>query len=129
MKKQQYQLEFVFRDSSFSALWDMISTPQGLEKWFADRADYIDDKTIGFEWNKQRQIANIKNIKANEYVRFHWEDMSEKHYFEFRVGKSELTGTLAMTITDFALPQDIEDESQLWESSVSALRRALGIPE
>lgn len=30
-KKQQYQLEFVLSYSSFSALWDMISTPEGLE--------------------------------------------------------------------------------------------------
>lgn len=127
MKKQQYQLEFLLKGSSFSALWDMISTPEGLEKWFADRVEAIEDNAICFEWDTQQQVANIKNIKINEYARFHWIDSPEKHYFEFRIAKNELTNELTLIITDFAYPNDMEDEKQLWDSNVSTLCRVLGV--
>ena len=54
-KKQQYQLEFVLSYSSFSALWDMISTPEGLEAWFADKAERTENNAIRFEWGGQQQ--------------------------------------------------------------------------
>ncbi len=127
VKKQQYQLEFVFKDSSFSALWNMISTPQGLENWFADKAYYIDENTIGFEWDKQLQTAHIKHIKPNEYARFCWSELPDKYYFEFRIGKNELTGAIVLIITDFATPQEMEYDKQLWENNVGELCRILGI--
>ena len=71
--------------------------------------------------------ANIKNIKTNEYARFHWEDTPEKYFFEFRLAKNELTGELTLIITDFAFPDDMDDEKQLWESCVSNLCHVLGM--
>ena len=126
-KKQQYQLEFVLSYSSFSAMWDMRSTPEGLEAWFADKAERTENNAIRFEWGGQQQTANIKNIKTNEYARFHWEDTPEKYFFEFRLAKNELTGELTLIITDFAFPDDMDDEKQLWESCVSNLCRVLGM--
>lgn len=127
MKKQQYTLEFLLPDSSVSALWDMISTPEGLAKWFADKVEYTESDTMLFEWGVQRQKADIVNIKQQEHIRFHWEGMANREFFEFNISKNELTGTLSFTITDFSLPQDLDDDKQLWYSNVGNLRRVLGI--
>lgn len=127
MKKQQFTLEFLLPDSSVSALWDMVSTPEGLAKWFADKVEYTESDTMLFEWGVQRQKADIVNIKQQEHIRFHWEGMANREFFEFNISKNELTGTLSFTITDFSLPQDLDDDKQLWESNVGNLRRVLGI--
>lgn len=127
MKKQQYTLEFLLPDSSVSALWDMVSTPEGLAKWFADKVEYTESDTMLFEWGVQRQKADIVNIKQQEHIRFHWEGMANREFFEFNISKNELTGTLSFTITDFSLPQDLDDDKQLWYSNVGNLRRVLGI--
>ena len=127
MKKQQFTLEFLLPDSSVSALWDMVSTPEGLAKWFADKVEYTESDTMLFEWGVQRQKADIVNIKQQEHIRFHWEGMANREFFEFNISKNELTGTLSFTITDFSLPQDLDDDKQLWYSNVSNLRRVLGI--
>ncbi|MFC2390774.1 MAG: START-like domain-containing protein [Bacteroidota bacterium] len=127
MKKQQYTLEFLLPDSSVSALWEMLSTPEGLAKWFADKVEYTESDTILFEWGVQKQKADIVIFKPQEYIRFHWVGMAHREYFEFSISKNELTGTLSFTITDFALPQDLDDDKQLWESNVGNLRRVLGI--
>ena len=127
MKKQQYTLEFLLPDSSVSALWEMLSTPEGLAKWFADKVEYTESDTILFEWGVQKQKADIVNLKQQEHIRFHWIGTAYREYFEFSISKNELTGTLSFTITDFALPQDLDDDKQLWESNVGNLRRVLGI--
>ena len=127
MKKQQYTLEFLLPDSSVSALWDMVSTAEGLAKWFADKVEYTESDTMLFEWGVQRQKADIVNIKQQEHIRFHWEGMANREFFEFNISKNELTGTLSFTITDFSLPQDLDDDKQLWYSNVGNLRRVLGI--
>ena len=127
MKKQQYTLEFLLPDSSVSALWEMLSTPEGLTKWFADKVEYTESDTILFEWGVQKQKADIVIFKPQEYIRFHWEGTANREFFEFNISKNELTGTLSFTITDFALPQDLDDDKQLWESNVGNLRRVLGI--
>jgi len=127
MKKQQFTLEFLLPDSSVSALWDMVSTPEGLAKWFADKVEYTESDTMLFEWGVQRQKADIVNIKQQEHIRFHWEGMANREFFEFNISKNELTGTLAFTITDFSLLQDLDDDKQLWYSNVGNLRRILGI--
>ena len=127
MKKQQYYLEFALKGGSVLALWSSISTAAGLEKWFADKADMIDKNLFSFEWNEQSNIAEIKNIKENEYIRFHWVEDKEKTFFEFKITKNELTGEITLTITDFAAPDDIEDETHLWKSSVDALCQYLRI--
>jgi len=65
--------------------------------------------------------------KVNEYVRFQWIDEDDDTYFEFRITKDELTGDVALVITDFADTDEIEDSKDLWDSQVSELRRAIGL--
>jgi hypothetical protein len=65
--------------------------------------------------------------KANEYIRFQWIDEDSDTFFEFRITKDELTGDVALIISDFADEDEIEDATDLWESQVNDLRRAIGL--
>jgi hypothetical protein len=67
------------------------------------------------------------NRKDMKYVRFHWlDDDDDKSYFEFKLNVDELTGDMALIVTDFAEPDEIQDAKELWESQVSELRHILG---
>lgn len=82
-----------------------------------------------FYWNKSELKARIANLKENKSVRFEWTDRDhrESNYFEFRIIIEELTGDLALLITDFAEPDEKEDAIYLWDSQISDLKRVLGM--
>ena len=46
MKKEKIHLEYLLNATSKNILWSAISTPTGLEDWFADKV-VSDDKTVG----------------------------------------------------------------------------------
>ena len=47
MERKKIHLEYLLNATSKSILWAAISTPTGLEGWFADRVQ-SDDKTVTF---------------------------------------------------------------------------------
>ena len=66
--------------------------------------------------------------RTGVYVRVHWEeDANERSFFEMRIETSELTGATVLLVTDFALPDEIEDARELWDNEVERLRRRLGL--
>ena len=71
----------------------------------------------------------LSALKENKLVRFEWVEMEdeESNYFEFRINIDELTGDLALIITDFAEADEKEDSIYLWDSQISDLKRILGI--
>ena len=66
--------------------------------------------------------------KSNKYIRFHWEDdEDQEHYFEFRIHTDELTGDVALLITDFAEEEEKDDAIDLWDTQISELKHAIGL--
>jgi hypothetical protein len=51
----------------------------------------------------------------------------ESNYFEFRINIEELTGDLALIISDFSESDEKEDSVFLWDSQINDLKRMLGI--
>ncbi len=105
----------------------MLSTPGGLSEWFADDVN-LKGGQYSFVWNGAEELAELQAKKENKYVRFKWvEDDDDKAYFEFRINVDELTGDVALVITDF-IDEGEEDETQeLWESQVTELKHVLGL--
>lgn len=127
MKKEKIHLEYLLNATSKNILWSAISTPTGLEDWFADRVQ-SDDKTVIFYWGKteQRQ-ASIIAIRAYSFIRFRWlDDENEREYFEIKMNNNELTGDYVLEITDFADSDEVDDLKELWDSQVGKLRRTCG---
>lgn len=54
MKKEKIHLEYLLNATSKNILWAAISTPTGLEDWFADKV-ISDDKVVEFHWGKTEQ--------------------------------------------------------------------------
>lgn len=113
--------------TSKSILWAAISTPTGLEGWFADRVQ-SDDKIVTFFWGKtESRTAEIIAVRAYSFIRFRWQDDgNDREYFELKMNNSELTNDFVLEITDYADADDVADLRELWGSQVETLRRTCG---
>ncbi|MDD3039159.1 START-like domain-containing protein [Bacteroides sp.] len=127
MKKEKIHLEYLLNATSKNIIWAAISTPTGLEDWFADKV-VSDDKIVEFYWGKTEQrSAEIVAIRAFSFIRFRWlDDENERDYFEIKMTFNELTNDYVLEITDFAEPDEVSDMKELWESQVAKLRRTGG---
>jgi len=108
-------------------LFSRLSTPDGLGEWFAEKVDAEGD-LFTFYWNDSESKARLSAIKENKLVRFEWLGMEndESNYFEFRINIEELTGGLALIITDFTEEDEKTDSISLWDSQITDLKRLLG---
>ena len=126
MKKEKFHIEYVFDKVSKRSLWNHLTTPPGLSSWFADDVNVDGDK-YAFMWNKTQENANVVQMKPETYVRYRWEGDDDNVYFEFRIHTIELTGSVALEITDFAEPSEKSDSISLWDTQVDELKRTLGV--
>jgi uncharacterized protein YndB with AHSA1/START domain len=123
----KYELEYTLNCSP-KVLFSRLSTPEGLTEWFADDVS-VDGDLFTFLWGESESKARLIALKENKFVRFEWLDSDdpETNYFEFRINIEELSGSLALIITDFAESEEKEDAIYLWDSQITDLKRLLGI--
>jgi len=124
--KEQFHIEYILDTVSRRSLWNHLTTSSGLSAWFADKV-IIDGNKYTFIWGKQQQEAEVLSMKPEVSVRYRWADEDASVYFEFIIHTIELTGTMALEITDFAEPDEKQDSIALWDSQVEELKRTLGI--
>ncbi|RLD58579.1 MAG: SRPBCC domain-containing protein [Bacteroidetes bacterium] len=124
--KTKYELEYTFNTSP-NFLYTRLSTPEGLSEWFADNVNLKRGK-FQFIWEGAEQEATVIQKKTNKFIRFHWEDDEDQElYFEFRIHTDELTGDVALLITDFAEEDEKDDAIDLWNSQISELKHGIGL--
>jgi hypothetical protein len=123
-QKQLYTLEFPVRCSP-SILYEFLSSPAGLQEWFADKVDERDD-VFYFSWNGSADKADLVESEQDKFIRFHWQHSQKDEYFEFSIEKSEVTNQTILVIKDFADKKEIKDQSQLWDFQVKELFHRLG---
>jgi uncharacterized protein YndB with AHSA1/START domain len=124
--KTKYELEYMLNTSPV-ILYSRLSTPEGLSEWFADNVNLRKGKYT-FIWEGTEQDASVLQKKANKFIRFQWvEDREEDLYFEFRIRTDELTGDVALLITDFAEEDERDDAIDLWDTQISELKHAIGL--
>jgi hypothetical protein len=108
-------------------LFSYLSTSSGLSEWFADKVNEKGDIMV-FEWDGAQQAAKVLSAREDHHIRFRWLDMPEAIYFEFRVETDEITGDLALIITDFCEDENsVESTKNLWNSQIDKLFHVLGI--
>ena len=132
-KKQKLYLEYPLTTKLTNIVWEQISTPHGLERWLAD---HVEDKgndvislTWGEVWTDHHTLeAQIMERQRNDHIRLRWvnEDDPEA-YWEMRIGRSELTDELCLYVSDYALPEDIDDLHELWDDNMERLHQASGL--
>lgn len=127
MERQKVHLEYPLNATSKSILWSAISTPSGLEGWFADRVENKEKKFI-FYWGKsENRSAELLSQRPFSYTRFRWLDSEfEQEYVELKMNYSELTNDYVLEIIDFTFTGEEDDLQELWDSQVDTLRRTCG---
>jgi uncharacterized protein YndB with AHSA1/START domain len=124
MSKQLYTLEYPVRCSP-SILFEFLSTPAGLQEWFADKVDERDN-VFFFSWNGSSQKAEVMESQEEKFIRFHWLDAPKEEYFEFSIEKSEITNQTILVVKDFAEKKEVKDQSMLWDYQVKDLFHRIG---
>ena len=124
MERVKIDLEFIFRASP-TILYKFLTTPSCLIRWFCDEVD-INDKTYSFVWNGSEEEADLIEDVENERLRFKWSDADEGEFLEFRMAKSPVTGETILEITDYCDDDEVDDQTQLWESQIKQLRQETG---
>lgn len=124
-EKQKYYIEYLVK-ASVEMLYQYISTATGLGEWFSEAA-FSRGNAYTFVWAGSEEEATLIARREDSLVRFRWKaDEGEKYYFEIKIEEDELTGDVAMTITDFAYPEELNEARQVWNNSVINLRNVIG---
>lgn len=124
MSKQLYTLEYPVR-SSPAILYGFLSTPAGLQEWFAEKVDERDG-IFSFTWNGSTDKAEKLESEDDKFIRFRWVHAPDNEYFEFRIEKSEVSNQTILLIKDFAEKKEVQDQKQLWDFQVSDLCHRIG---
>jgi uncharacterized protein YndB with AHSA1/START domain len=117
-------LEYPVRCSP-AILYEFLSTPAGLQEWFAEKVDER-DSVFSFSWDTTIDKAEVLQSEEPKLIRFHWLHAPKEEFFEFSIEKSEVTNQTILTIKDFAEKKEIKDQSQLWDSQVKDLFHRIG---
>jgi uncharacterized protein YndB with AHSA1/START domain len=125
-KSSKYTIEYEIK-SSPKILYNYLSNASSLEEWFADKVTIREGDFI-FHWDGTEQRAKIVNKKDNQLIRYKWitDDKKDESYFQFEIQQDEITGDVALIITDFASDDEKEANKLLWNSQVHALMHIIG---
>ncbi len=123
-KKNLFTVEVPVRCSP-SILFEFLSTPSGLQEWFADEVDQRDE-TFYFSWDGSTDEAELLESEENVFVKFRWDYYSDDEYFEFRIAQSDVTNETILQISDFADKAEIKDQQQLWNRQINDLKHRIG---
>ena len=121
---KEIRLEF-FLKTSPAVLFNRISTPSGLAEWFADGVK-VEGKIFTFNWGKTEQQAEILTMIPNVSICFRWLEMESGYEFGFNIIQDELTGDVALIVTDSIDENEAEDISHLWCTQVAKLKHMIG---
>ncbi len=122
--KIKFQIEFEFRASP-KILYNYLYDSSGLAGWFADEVK-SKDNLYTFIWEGGESNAKLVAFREQHLVRFQWTEETDGTYFQFEIKEDDLTGDVALVITDFANPGERDANARLWESQVQKLRLLLG---
>jgi uncharacterized protein YndB with AHSA1/START domain len=124
MKRVSFELEFIFRASP-TILYQFLTTPACLTRWFCDRVD-IEQDQYRFSWQGNEEVAELLDDIEDERLRFRWDGTAPNEFLEFRMYKSPVTDETVLEITDFADEDEVTDQQLFWESQMKILRQETG---
>ena len=130
MEKFKYVQEFEI-NASKNLLYPYISTPSGLENWFAEKVIIDEDKNYTLVWDSEDHYAikiagnQGKNMKF-EFLNKNKEKVEDPNTLEFSLEKNDFTDMMYVKITDYSENNDVDDLDDLWEQMVEGLREVVG---
>ena len=100
MEANKISIERELKSKSANIIWSLMSTPEGLAKWFADDVKFSGD-VFTFTWGND------------------W-----SHH---GMDKSDITGDYILMITDFAPDGDTDTLEDIWDANMEMLHRSTGL--
>jgi len=126
MEKINYSLQFLIKSVPESLLWTYISSAEGLREWFAGDVKIVDKKYY-FSWEgAEHRTASVVDTDNESFISFRWDDDAPDCIWSLSISVLDLTDDTVLTVTDNALPEDLEGDKELWEAQVDELRHTLG---
>jgi len=122
-KKVKINLEYGI-NSSPRILFPFIHEPNALAQWFADDVNFRDG-IYEFIWDNEVNRAKLVVKRENKCVRYKWLD-DGPYYFEIEILRDELTNDVALAITDYVKPDNLEDRKKIWDNSIEYLHGVVG---
>lgn len=120
------EFEYLLKTSN-KVLYNFLSTPDGLQEWFADKVNYKQNGEFEFNWDDELATAKIVSKRNNESVVFEFTDEErEGNTLEFKINTDPLTRDLALQIADYCLDDDQKSNRQLWDFLINNLKTKLG---
>ena len=124
MARKKFILEYHI-NASPEFLYTYISTAPGLADWFADDVK-VNGESYTFTWEGSEEKAKLLSKRANKYVKFHWEERPANEFFQFEIEQDELTGDVALIITDFEEASEIRSTTMIYNVCVDKLKETIG---
>ncbi len=125
MNRVQYKIEELFK-SSPAMLYQFITDPACLIRWFCDEAD-VEGNAYEFVWNGSPESATLVESDEDSRIRFKWEDAdSPSEFLEFKMYKAGVTDQTVLEVHDFCDPGEEKEGRALWESQLTRLRQEIG---
>ena len=91
MGKEKIKMEYMLKGGSGNVIWSIISTPSGLETWFADKVT-AKEKLYTFQWGKtETRQAEVVHCRTNQFIRFHLIHTGETNLLGFAKPFYQLT--------------------------------------
>ena len=119
------ELEYPLR-SSANILYQYISSPSGLQSWFADHVEVTQGKyTFRWEDGTETLCEIIKNV-TNKYIKFSVINADADEYLEFRIYQDAITDDVELIITEFVNESEEEIAASVWDSAVDNLKHIIG---
>ena len=129
MEKFKFTTEFELR-SSPKVLFPYISTPSGLEQWFAEKVIVLPNQRFDFQWDGDSHIARQTGLRINKAVKFEFENTSDddldNNHLEMKLEVSELTQTTFLRVTDYSANKDEAELISLWNGFMDNLKEIVG---
>jgi len=124
MERVKFTIEFLFKASP-TILYQFLTTPPCLIRWFCDKADVQGDYYT-FTWGNSEEVAVVIDDIEEERLRLHWIEAEDDEYLEFKIMTSPITGETIMHITDFCDDDEVEDQKKLWTIQIQQLQKECG---
>ncbi|WP_159467459.1 START-like domain-containing protein [Dyadobacter sp. 3J3] len=129
MEKFKFITEFELR-SSPKVLFPYISTPSGLEQWFAEKVIVMPNQRFDFQWDGDSHFAKQTGLRINKGVKFEFENTSpdelDNNHLEIKLEVSELTQTTFLRVIDYSANRDEAELISLWNGFMDNLKEIVG---
>lgn len=130
MEKFKYENEFEIH-SSKNILFPYISTPSGLESWFAEKVTVNEDHVFNIRWDDEDHFALKAGGSLGKSMKFEFLDddksqVKDPNTLEFVLEKNDFTGMMYVKVIDYSENHDYEDLTDLWGSLIHDLKETVG---